>query len=139
MNTATITFLFALFGVSRMADIPALPIAYSGLPTYYADGVMENVYQNRLLFGDIAADAFKPSCLAALNDDHIGEYIALFYDGKIEVCLVADVAQPEHGKRRNRLGLVVEVDYDTARRLGIEPGRIKNIKVALLPERGSDE
>ncbi len=134
MNTAIITFLFALFGVSRMADIPALPITYSGLPTYYADGVMENVYQNRLLFGDILETAFIPPCLAALNDDHISQYIALFYDGKIEVCLVVDVAQLEHRQQREHLGLVVEVDYGTARRLGIEPGRIKDVKVALLPK-----
>jgi hypothetical protein len=93
---------------------------------------MEEVLENRLILGDIKTIQYLPPCMAALNDNHIGEYVIVRYKGKWELCLVVDVAQDIHRSKRVRNNLIVEVDYESARRLGISSGIIEEAKVALL-------
>ena len=70
--------------------------------------------------------------MAALNDNYVGEYAIIWFSDDWELCYVADVAQLEHGLERDRLGLIVEVDYNTAQRHDLS-----NVKVSLLPRRCS--
>ena len=96
------------------------PPARTGLATYYAPGVMETVYQNRLAWEQITP---CPECVGqvALRDGgDIGRKVWLRFRGVVYgPFLVVDCAAPRNRAQMDRQGRVVEMSYPWARRLGM--------------------
>jgi hypothetical protein len=109
---------------------------YIGLPTYYSEGVMEKVLDRRIHWGHIKKEQLIPDCLSALNYDYIGDYILVKHKDNSEVCLVVDVANINDREKREKNNLIVEVDYNSAKRLGIEIGNISEAEVFILKDKG---
>lgn len=115
---------------------PALTPAMHGYVTPYAPGLMESVFRRRVAMFDDPRLRYQrwghlPGCLAALNDDHIGDYIIVWWPTAPEpdepswrLCYVVDVAQPHHAAERDAFGLILEVDYNTYARHGRGPVHI---------------
>jgi hypothetical protein len=100
--------LFALLAWGQ----PTEPETITGMATYYADGVMEQVIANRgLPWGDGVA-------LNAAGD--LGRFVWVqFEDGSIIGPLpVVDCAQEQHYDERRQQGRVVEVSAQVARQHG---------------------
>jgi hypothetical protein len=107
------------------------PIYAEGCITPYATGVAEKVLENRLTYWDQLHPIHGiPNCLLALNENFIDHYAIIYYEHTWVLCYVVDVAQKEHGKERNRLGLVGEVDKETYKRFGRGP-----VSIAVLGDR----
>lgn len=90
----------------------SLNVIAQGTVTPYAPGVAERVLEHRIEWRQVPEN--RPPCLAATNDDRIGEYILVVQPyHQPEWCLVIDCAQPQHAIERNKRGLVLEVNYWT--------------------------
>lgn len=89
----------------------------SGWLTYYASGVMEQVYANRLLWGHVQP---CPACVglaAAIDREMVGKYVALRGpEGWEGPFLVVDCAMMQHVANLRERGIIGEVDYPTAKR-----------------------
>lgn len=127
-----LVFLMLWFGVTTQFAIPALEIHTEGVLTYYDEGMMQSVLRNRFSYDHLHPHyGYIPDCLVALNDDHVDEYVVLFYAGDFELCYVIDVAQKEHVKAREKLNLVAEVDYDTFRRMREKVPEYEDVEVRV--------
>lgn len=106
-------------------SLQAPDIASQGYLSAYAPGVAERVLDKRVrLYG--LADDYIPSCLIALNTNQVGRYARVDYeDGTWLLCYVVDCAAPVHGRTRERLRLVGEVDATTFARFGNGPAVIR--------------
>lgn len=81
-----------------------------GLATYYADGLMEQVAQNR---GLVVPDGMVPVALNAAGD-LFREVWLLWPDGTVTAGYSVDCAQRVHYETRIEQGRVVEVPYQLA-------------------------
>jgi hypothetical protein len=94
-----------------MASLVAL--VWTGMITFYAPGLMEDVYNRRLAWGQVQP---CPQCigLAAVPDcGRIGRKVWLNGEGPF---LVVDCSTAAHRAGYEARGLVAEVDWPTARR-----------------------
>lgn len=108
--------------IETLAAILALQ-PLTGYVTPYADGVMERVMARRVVWQQVTPQP-PGVCLAALNDDHVGEWVTVEYEGGEVECYVVDCAQPLHARTRKLHSLVLEVDAATYRRIGRGPVRV---------------
>lgn len=89
--------------------------------TYYADGVFDEVYTNRITFGHVQP---CPQCIglvAVLDRQYVGDLAYITRPGHAEEgpFLIADCAAAKDLVRLQARGLVAEVDYQTAQRWGM--------------------
>ncbi len=108
--------------VEALAAILALQ-PLTGYVTPYADGVMESVMQRRVVWQQVTPQP-PGVCLAALNDDHVGEWVTVESANGALRCYVVDCAQPLHARERKRLTLVLEVDPASYAVIGRGPVRV---------------
>lgn len=108
MPWALVRILFALVS-------SATPYG-SGYLTHYAPGVAESVVELRQNHFE-QLHGPEPNCLIALNEDHVGKYAILVYEGGSELCRVIDAAQAKHVDARISRRYIAEVDYNTYWRL----------------------
>ncbi len=108
-------------------SLAAPDAATNGYLSAYAPGVAERVMDKRMrVWNQLHPDYGVPACLLALNDDYVDRYALVAYDGGgWQLCYIVDCAQPIHGRLRERLGLVGEVDAKTFRRWGNGPAVIR--------------
>jgi len=92
-----------------------------GFVTPYAPGMMEEVLERRLKYYRDLHPLWVPSCLAALNDNHLDTYIIVIWPAGWRICYVVDLAQPEHSLIRSNQCLELEVDSKTYADLGRGP------------------
>jgi len=107
-------------GASRVVTL-LLAVLLTGCVTYYADGVFDEVYANRLAFGHVEP---CPKCIglvAVLDRQYVGELAYLTRPGHAEEgpFLIADCAAAKDLVRLQARGLVAEVDWQTAQRWGM--------------------
>jgi len=98
-----------------------LSVLLTGCVTYYADGVFDEVYQNRLAFGHVEP---CPQCIglvAVLDRQYVGQLAYLTRPGEAEEgpFLIADCAAAKDLVRLQARGLVAEVNWATAQRWGM--------------------
>ena len=98
-----------------LVTLALLTVIARGTVSPYAPDVAERVFERRIRWQQVPQ--YRPACLVALNDDHIGEYVLVLRpEHRPELCLVVDCAQPLHAIERNKRGLVLETDYHTFHR-----------------------
>jgi len=100
-----------------MTFLALLLALHFGLVTPYAPGVAERVAERRVSWGQITQPA-PGLCLAALNDDRIGEYVLVLHGRGATWCYVVDCAAPSDAIERKTHSLILEVDAQTYRRIG---------------------
>ena len=101
-----------------------------GVATYYSDGLMQEVYTNRLVYGQVRP---CPQCVGfvALNEArYLGAHIWLDWPcyGISGPYLVVDCAQTEHLAARVAAGRVVEVSRSVAKQLRMR-GPVSGVRV----------
>jgi len=98
-----------------------LAVALTGSVTYYADGVFDEVYSNRLAFGHVQACPECIGLIAVLDRKFVGDLAYVTRPGEAEEgpFLVADCAAAKDLVRLRARGLVAEVDWQTAQRWGM--------------------
>ena len=103
-----------------MTDI-LLSLLVAGSATYYNPGIMDEVYRNRLAWGQIAPCAECVGYVALLDADMIGQRVYLQRDGKPPEgpFLAIDTAAAGHRADLLRRGWAVDVDWPTAQRWGM--------------------
>jgi hypothetical protein len=86
-----------------------------GKATYYSYGLMQRVaYRRAVLYGELEKMVIAESgCLAATNGSLLGDFVFVVNGNQVYRCYVVDVAEREHGKFREMIGLVLELDYAT--------------------------
>ena len=87
-----------------------MSVLLTGCVTYYADGVFDEVYQNRLAFGHVEP---CPQCIglvAVLDRQYVGQLAYLTRPGEAEEgpFLIADCAAAKDLVRLQARGLVAE-------------------------------
>ena len=108
-------------GARRASVVLLLSLSITGLITYYADGVMDEVYRNRLAWGHVQPCAECIGMAAMLDRDHIGQQV--WIDGPLGIegpFLVVDCGNAAHRKQQEARHLIAEVDYQTAMRWGMK-------------------
>jgi len=92
-----------------------------GLATFYAEGVMAEVVANRIAWGQITPCAECAGYVALLDPDTIGRRVWLHAPGRaIEgPFLVVDCAKPTDRAYLLSRGWVVDVDWETGQRWGM--------------------
>ena len=96
--------------LALLATLIANTDSIEGYCTYYADGVMGQVADNR----GMSLDHFQTG--AALNSpEHLNRTVWIEHEGQIALARVVDCAQPgaDYDKREAQ-GYIAEVDYATA-------------------------
>ena len=98
-----------------------LAVVIAGSVTYYADGVFDEVYANRLAFGHVAPCPECIGLIAVLDRQYVGDLAYVTRPGHAEEgpFLVADCAAAKDFGRLQQRGLVAEVDWATAQRWGM--------------------
>lgn len=98
-----------------------LAVVMTGSVTYYADGVFDEVYANRLAFGHVEPCPQCIGLIAVLDRQHVGKLAYVTRPGLPEEgpFLVADCAAAKDLVRLHARGLVAEVDWQTAQRWGM--------------------
>jgi hypothetical protein len=87
----------------------------SGIAMYYMPGIMARVASNRHMKMRTDVDGWA----AVLNCSDIGKVVVATINGhKAERYQVLDCSQPRDRARHIQLGLIIEVDYASAVRLG---------------------
>ncbi len=98
-----------------------LALLIAGQATYYAPGVMDEVFENRLAWGHVQPCELCVGMVALLDREMVGELVYLQRPGyEVEgPFLVIDCAAA--GDRANlvRRGWAVDVDWATAQRWGM--------------------
>ena len=106
---------------------------YVGSLTYYSEGLMQQVYQNRLAWGHVEPCARCVGQIALLDAEHLGKHAYLTIDGATSgPYLVVDVAADKDRERLRARGLVAEVDHATATRLGMLGGPLYGVTVFAM-------
>lgn len=106
----------------KPASLLALALLLTGCVTYYAEGVFDEVYANRLAFGHVKP---CPTCIglvAVLDRQYVGKLAYLTRPGHAEEgpFLIADCAAAKDLVRLQKRGLVAEVDWATAQRWNMQ-------------------
>ena len=108
---------------------------FVGQLTYYREGLMEEVYRNRLAWGHVEP---CPRCIgqiAVLDRAHLGKHAYLTVNGATTgPYLVVDVAAEKDRERLRARGLVAEVDHATARRFGMLGGPLEGVRVFVMSD-----
>ncbi len=104
--------------MNLILSLVTLAGSLTGEVTYYADGVMEAVYANRLKWDHVEP---CPDCIgmvALLDRANVGRQVYIVRPGHPPEgpYLVVDCAARKDYARLRQRGLVAEVDYRTARR-----------------------
>lgn len=100
-----------------MTPLLALALLTAGDATYYAPGVMAEVYANRLAWGQVQPCAECVGYVALMDCRDIGRLVWLDWgDGRDGPYLVIDCAAAAHVAGLRERNRVVEVDYATAMR-----------------------
>jgi hypothetical protein len=106
---------------------------YVGSLTYYAEGLMQEVYANRLAWGHVEPCAECVGQIALLDREHVGRHAYLTIDGETSgPYLVVDCAADKDRERLRARGLVGEVDHATAARLGMLGGPLEDVTVFAM-------
>lgn len=110
-----------------------LAVVMTGSVTYYADGVFDEVYTNRLAFGHVQPCPECIGLIAVLDRQFVGDLAYVTRPGRAEEgpFLVADCAAVEDLARLQKRGLVAEVDWATAQRWGMR-GPIHGVTVRVV-------
>ena len=104
--------LLAGMPVWRMPTV--LPV--TGRATYYAEGVMERVWQYRIQSGDVRPCKECIGAVAMMHSGDIGRKVWVEHDGEVlGPFIVVDCAAPQDFPALERRGIVVEVPYWLAR------------------------
>jgi hypothetical protein len=104
-----------------MAEL-TLALLIAGSATYYNPGLMDEVYANRLAWGQVQPCGECVGMVALLDAERIGERVWLSFDGgasHVGPMLVVDCATAAHRADLVRRGWAVDVDWDTWQRLGL--------------------
>jgi len=114
----------------RRQMIETFMVLAVGVATYYSDGLMADVYANRLLLQDVQS---CPDCSGrvALNDPrHLGTHIWLDWPGAgiSGPYLVTDCAAQADLPTIESRGRVVEVDWPTAQQFGMR-GPVAGVRI----------
>jgi len=98
-----------------------LSVLLTGSVTYYADGVFDEVYANRITFGHVQPCPQCIGMIAVLDRQYVGDLAYVTRPGHVEEgpFLVADCAATKDLVRLQERGLVAEVDWATAQRWGM--------------------
>lgn len=98
-----------------------LAVVMTGCVTYYADGVFDEVYTNRVAFGHVEPCPECIGLIAVLDRQYVGDLAYVTRPGMAEEgpFLIADCAAAKDLARLQRRGLVAEVDWETAQRWGM--------------------
>ena len=101
--------------------LPPEPAPYaSGMATYYAPGLMEQVYANRLLWGHVKPCQECVGLVAMLDREDVGRKVWLRYNGQIYgPFLDVDCANPKDLEWLARHHRVVEVSGEQAQAWGM--------------------
>ena len=110
-----------------------LAVVMTGSVTYYADGVFDEVYSNRLAFGHVQACSECVGLIAVLDRQYVGDLAYVTRPGHVEEgpFLVADCAAKKDFARLQKRGLVAEVDWETAQRWGMR-GPLEDVTVRIV-------
>jgi len=98
-----------------------VPMVLVGLATFYAAGVMEQVVANRVRWGQISPCAECVGHVALLDPETIGRRVWLQAPGRpVEgPFLVVDCAAPQDRDYLLSRGWVVDLDWETGQRWGM--------------------
>lgn len=102
-----------------MSLLLSLALFTEGQASYYAPGLMDEVYANRLGWGHVQPCESCVGMVALLDVGNLGRLVYLDFGDDLGIegpFLVVDVAQAEHRAGLRKRNRVVEVDYATARR-----------------------
>lgn len=100
-----------------MTPLLALALLTAGDATYYAPGVMDEVYANRLAWGQVQPCPACVGYVALMDSRDIGRLVWLDWGDVTEgPYQVIDCAAAQHRAGLVARGRVVEVDYATALR-----------------------
>lgn len=115
-----------------------LAVVMTGSVTYYADGVFDEVYTNRLAFGHVQPCTECIGLIAVLDRAYVGDLAYVTRPGHAEEgpFLVADCAAMKDFGRLQQRGLVAEVDWATAQRWGMR-GPLYGVRVRIVDRRPS--
>lgn len=110
-----------------------LAVVMTGSVTYYADGVFDEVYSNRLAFGHVQACPECVGLIAVLDRQYVGDLAYVTRPGHVEEgpFLIADCAAAKDFARLQKRGLVAEVDWETAQRWGMR-GPLHGVTVRIV-------
>jgi hypothetical protein len=116
INASLAAALLALAGGSpATSEASAMQGMRSGQAMYYSPGRFAMVARNRGMKLRSDVDGYA----AVIDCSQIGRLIkARLNGGKIETFQVLDCSAPRDRARHQRIGLVIEVDYDSAVRNG---------------------
>jgi hypothetical protein len=118
-----------------------LALLVAGSATFYAPGVMEDVYANRLAWGHVQPCAACVGMVALMDRDTIGQLVYLQRDGLDPEgpFLVVDCANAAHLAALRARNRVVEVDFETAQRWGMQgPIPVRVLQLVTPPAPGDD-
>lgn len=98
-----------------------LALLVAGSATFYADGVMNEVYANRLAWGHVQPCTECVGMVAMIDRQMLGQQVWLQRSGLPPEgpFLVVDCAAKQHRGALVKRGLVAEVDWQTAQRWGM--------------------
>jgi len=113
--------------------------ALIGLATFYAAGVMEQVVAYRTSIGQIAPCADCVGHVALLDQETIGRQVWLQAPGRpVEgPFLVVDCAAPRDREYLLSRGWVVDLDWETGQRWGMD-APLAGVRVLFEPPGGAD-
>jgi hypothetical protein len=116
VNASLAAALFAMAGGSpAISQASAVQGARSGHAVYYSPGVFKTVARNRGMKLREDVDGYA----AVIDCSQIGNVVkARINGGRLETFQVLDCSAPRDRARHQRIGLVIEVDYDSAVRNG---------------------
>ena len=102
----------------------------SGEATRYDPGVMEQVVENRMGWGQVASGTDPARSIALLDCDRIGETVWLEAGGRLVGPLtVADCAQRGHRADLEERGWAIDVSYELGVELGMEFDDLEGVRV----------
>jgi hypothetical protein len=116
VNASLAAALFAMAGGSpAISQASAVQGTRSGHAVYYSPGVFKTVARNRGMKLREDVDGYA----AVIDCSQIGNVVkARINGGRLETFQVLDCSAPRDRARHQRIGLVIEVDYDSAVRNG---------------------
>ena len=111
-----------------------------GSITYYSRNLMERVYANRLAMHHVKP---CPSCvgmIAVIHRQDVGKRAYLLVDGAtIGPVLIVDCAAAKDHARLEQRGLVAEVSYPLAERLGmVGVGPLYDVDMVIVEPQGKE-
>lgn len=118
-----------------MRLLAALLALYVGSLTYYAEGVMAEVYANRLAWNHVTPCAECVGQIALLDCGHLGAHAYLTIAENVSgPYLVVDCAATQDRAALEARKLVGEVDHATAARLGMLGGPLADVTVFVMED-----